>query len=532
MVRNYPVGIQSFEDIRTKGFLYVDKTELIYRLAKNGKSYFLSRPRRFGKSLLISTINALFDGKRELFDAFVTAEGVAQPALYISKTNWDWQPHPVIRFDFSAGDIETIQQLDALIDSVLSDYEQQYGLIPSKADTNIRLTNIIRAAHSQTGRQAVVLVDEYDNFILHHLNEPKESIEARRRFQNLFGPLKSLDDHLAFVFFTGISKFSQMGIFSKLNQLTNISMRPDYEAICGISQDELTTTLRQDILLQAERNGLSFDDQLSRLKQMYDGYHFSSGLTDIYNPFSLMSAFDSGILSNYWFASGTSRALIDMLSQMPPLELSDVEGIRLAPTAFDLPLESFDDPVPLLYQSGYLTIKDYRKDRDIYTLDFPNSEVRKGFADCLFQHVTSSRPSNPARSAFLEAYYDFRDTNNLPAFIDAVKVFFAGVPYQLEDDKNEHYYHALFYTLLVAFGADVAAEESTAKGRSDIVLKMPDFIYIFEIKYNHPADSAIEQIDSKGYADKYRLDARQVLAVGLSFSGDSRNIVEWKSRKI
>ena len=323
-----------------------------------------------------------------------------------------------------------------------------------------------------------------------------------------------------------------MGIFSKLNQLTNISMRPDYEAICGISQDELTTTLRQDILLQAERNGLSFDDQLSRLKQMYDGYHFSSGLTDIYNPFSLMSAFDSGILSNYWFASGTSRALIDMLSQMPPLELSDVEGIRLAPTAFDLPLESFDDPVPLLYQSGYLTIKDYRKDRDIYTLDFPNLEVRKGFADCLFQHVTSSRPSNPARSAFLEAYYDFRDTNNLPAFIDAVKVFFAGVPYQLEDDKNEHYYHALFYTLLVAFGADVAAEESTAKGRSDIVLKMPDFIYIFEIKYNHPADSAIEQIDSKGYADKYRLDSRQVLAVGLSFSGDSRNIVEWKSRKI
>ena len=241
-----------------------------------------------------------------------------------------------------------------------------------------------------------------------------------------------------------------------------------------------------------------------------------------------MSALDANMLSNYWFASGTSSSLIDMLAMMPALELQDVDGVMVDPSAFDLPVESFDDPLPLLYQSGYLTIKDFHKERNLYKLGFPNMEVRKGFADCLFQHATNSKQSSHWRSALLNAYYNFSDSDDLPQFIQAVKSFFAGVPYQL-DNRNEHHYHALLYTLLTAFGADVSAEESTAQGRSDIVLRMPKAIYILEINYDQPAEAARRQIADKGYADKYRLDSRPVIPVALCFSSETRNIVEWKT---
>ena len=528
--RKYPVGIQSFEKLRKEGYWYVDKTPLIYKMITEGCPYFLSRPRRFGKSLLISTLQAVFEGRRDLFEAFTTEDGIEQPQLYIAQTNWRWEQHPVLHFDFSSGELVTIDQLDTLIDFTLKGYEKQYGIISEVKDTNIRMANLLRTLHQQTGKRVVVLVDEYDNFILHALGDIEKVKLARQRFQNVFGPLKAEDDHLQFVFITGISKFSQMGIFSKLNNLNNISMQTAYECICGISEEELVTQMHPDIERMAHMRGETYDETLSELKRMYDGYHFSRAMTDIYNPFSIVKAFNSGDFSKYWFESGTSSALIDMLRQMPPLELDDIDGKRCPDTAFDLSFDSFQSPLPALYQSGYLTIKDYQPSRQMYTLGFPNYEVHTGFADCLYQLVSNTMPDNNDRNVFLEAYYDFRDYDDLPAFIEAVKTFFASLPYQWErDNRNEHYYHSLLYTLLTAFGADIRAEEPTAKGRSDLVLLMPKGIFIMEIKYDDTAEAALAQINAKGYADKYRMDGRPITTVGISFSSEQRNITNWKS---
>ena len=408
MNRKYPVGIQSFEKLRTEGYLYVDKTAFIYKMITEGIPYFLSRPRRFGKSLLISTLQAIFEGRRDLFEAFTTEDGIEQPQLFIAQTNWRWEQYPVIRFDFSAGDLVTIEQLDKLIDFTLSTYEKKYGITPEFSDANVRMINLLRTLHEQTGKRVVVLVDEYDNFILHALGNEEKVMMARQRFQNVFGPLKAEDDHLQFFFITGISKFSQMGIFSKLNNLQNISMVPAFDALCGISEEELTTQMRPDIELLGEANGLSYEEQLAELKRMYDGYHFSHRLTDIYNPFSLVNVFKTGELNNYWFASGTSRAVIDLLRKMPAVKLEDIDGKRCPASAFDMSFDSYENPLPALYQSGYLTIRNYLPDRRMFILGFPNQEVRTGFADCLYQVLSDTSPENNDRNVFLDAYYDFR----------------------------------------------------------------------------------------------------------------------------
>ena len=527
-IRKYPVGIQNFENLRKDGYVYVDKTALVYKMITEGIPYFLSRPRRFGKSLLISTLQAVFEGKRELFEAFTTDDGIQQPQLYIATTNWKWEPHPVLLFDFSRGKENTIEALDEQIDASLRHYEQHYGIAASSEGANLRFIKIVEKAHRQTGMRVVVLVDEYDTFMLHSIGDKKLEDAVRQRFSNLFSPLKSLDEHLRFVFITGISKFSQMGIFSSLNQLNNISMSDAYATICGITEEELISYMHEDIECMADYMGQGFDEMLGDLKRKYDGYHFSGRMTDVYNPFSLMNAFAQNRLSDFWFASATSSAVIEMLGKMPKLEISGVDGVPCESTAFDAAFSGYNAPLPVLYQSGYLTIKDYNRRRDLYTLGLPNDEVRHGFANCLYQYITGTQPDDRNRSAFLNAYYDFEDTADLPTFIEALKTFFAGVPYQLVN-ANERHYHALLYTLLVAFGADVVPEEMSAKGRADIVLKMPTAIYILEIKYDHTAAEALRQIDEKGYAAKYALDGRPIVKVGLSFSSDERNITEWKS---
>ena len=543
--RKYPVGVQSFESIRKDGFLYIDKTPLIYKMITEGKPYFLSRPRRFGKSLLVSTLAAVFEGRRDLFEAFTTDDGIEQPQLFIAQTDWRWEKHLVIRFDFSSGDLQTIEQLDTLIDQTLKYYEQQYGITPEVTDANIRMVNLLRTAHRETGKRVVVLVDEYDNFILHALGDSEKVQMARSRFQNVFGPLKAEDDHLQFVFITGISKFSQMGIFSKLNNLQNISMVPAFDALCGISEEELTTQMHPDIELLGQANGLSCDEQLTELKRMYDGYHFSRRKTDMYNPFSLMNVFQTQELSNYWFASGTSRAVINLLAQMPPVSISQLADVHCEVNAFDQAFDSYSSPLPLLYQSGYLTIRDYDRELDDYTLGFPNLEVSQGFADCLYQHITHRQfTADEDKSRLLRAYKIFRRDNVLAPFIEALKTFFAGLPYQwAKDNRNEHYYHALLYTLLVSFGADVISEEPSAKGSADLTLRMPKGIYVLELKYDHTAQEALDQISRKGYAEKYRLErqrvgdgtsgiGRPVTKVGIAFSSEERNITEWKAEPL
>ena len=538
-LRKYPVGIQSFEKIRTGGYVYIDKTPLIYKMITEGCPYFLSRPRRFGKSLLCSTLEAVFQGRRELFEAFTTEDGIEQPQLFIATTNWKWNRHPVIRFDFSQGKEYTFDALERMIDFTLSKYEREYGITPGAGNGfNTRFITIVEEAHRHIGQRAVVIVDEYDNFMLHSIGDKKLEDGVRTRFSNLFGPLKSLDDHLQFVFITGISKFSQMGIFSTLNNLKNISLLPNFEALCGITEEELTTRLQPDIELLAENRVETAEKTFTELKRMYDGYHFSRKKTDIYNPFSLFNAFDSGEINDYWFDSATPSAVINMLSMMPPLELTDIDGVNCPSERFDVPFNSYDDPLPVLFQSGYITIKEYRSDRNSYTLGLPNAEVRRGFANCLYQHVVAVKGIDHNRNALQQAYYDFFDYGDLPAFIEAIKSFFAGIPYQLAakvEDKHdtetaEYHYHVILYTLLVAFGADILMEESTAKGRSDIVLKMPKGIYVMELKVDDTAENALAQINSRGYADKYLNDGRPITKVGISFSSKERNITEWDSR--
>lgn len=529
MKRKYPVGIQSFEKLRVDGYLYIDKTPLIYKMITGGCPYFLSRPRRFGKSLLVSTLAAVFEGRRELFEAFTTEQGIEQPQLYIATTDWKWEKYPVLRFDFSK-DLLDIGELELLIDKTLAGYEQQYGIIPKEKNAFLRMDTLVRTAHKETGKRVVLLVDEYDKMMLHSIGDDEMAKAVKARFKNLFSPLKDLDEHLQLVFITGISKFSQMGVFSTINQLKNISMMPSFESICGITEEELTTTMRPDIELLAEKRKETYDETLAELKRMYDGYHFSEGMTDIYNPFSLVKAFDSWQIKKYWFESATPSALIDMLRQMPPIEIADVDGVVCESDAFDDAFDTFQAPLPALYQSGYLTITDYSQEDDLYTLGFPNQEVSTGFAGSLYRYITNTTGDDRDRGALLRAYKLFRRDDNLPAFIEAIKTFFAGVPYQWEkDNRNEHYYHALLYTLFVAFGADVCAEEPSAKGRSDITLKMPKGIYVMELKYDDTVAAALEQIDRRGYADKYALDGRPVTKVGIAFSSAERNIIDWQA---
>ncbi len=435
----------------------------------------------------------------------------------------------MLRFDFSKSNLTSIEKLDEYIDFTLSSYEQQYDITPSGAGTSVRMVNIIHAAERKMGKKVVVLVDEYDNMMLHCLGDAPIQKLVRERFQDLFTPLKGEDDHIQFVFITGISKFSQMGIFSKLNNLNNISMAPDYETICGISEEELVTTLRPDIELLAERQGKSYDDMLAELKANYDGYHFGKGKTDMYNPFSLVKAFNNRDVSSYWFDSATPSSLFDMLANMPPIDINTIDGVECIASAFDKPFDSYTYPLPILYQSGYLTIKSYDAEMDTYTLGFPNREVRIGFAENLFHFVVSKQDQDDMKCNTLQiAYRRFRRDDVIAPFIEALKVFFAGVPYMI-DDKDEHHFHAMLYTLFVSFGADVVAEDLSAKGRADLTLKMPKGIYIIELKYDDTCEAALKQIDERGYAHKYALDGRPITKIGIAFSSKERNITEWKS---
>ncbi len=528
-MRKYPVGIQSFESIRTEGYIYVDKTPLVYKMITEGKPYFLSRPRRFGKSLLVSTLAAVFEGRRELFEEITLKNGTVQPRLFIADTDWEWEKYPVLRFDFSTSNLTSIAKLDEYVNDTLCGYEQQYSIPATDASYSLRMKNIIHTAERQTGKKVVVLCDEYDNMMLHCLGDAQMQKTVRERFQDLFGPLKSEDGHLRFVFITGISKFSQMGIFSKLNNLENISMQPAYETICGISEEELVTAMHPDIELMAEQQGETYDAMLAELKANYDGYHFSKEKTDVYNPFSLLKAIKSGIVDSYWFDSATPSALIEMLANMPPIDINAIDGVECLSSAFDKPFDSYAAPLPVLYQSGYLTIKSYDKEMGTYTLGFPNHEVRTGFAESLYQYVASKQDRDDMkRNALQVAYRRFRRDDVMAPFIEALKVFFAGVPYMI-NDKGEHHFHAMLYTLFVSFGADVVAEDLSSKGRADLTLKMPKGIYILELKYDDTAEAALQQIDERGYAAKYALDGRPITKVGLAFSSKERNITEWKA---
>ena len=486
--RRYPIGIQHFEQLRNRGCVYVDKTELIYRLTHTDQIYLLSRPRRFGKSLLLSTLEAYFQGKKELF------KGLAMEHL-----EQEWTAYPVLHIDFSISKYLTADYLRAAINWHLEQWEEEYSCPASDTFFSVRLSNIVKRAYQKTGKQVVLLVDEYDSPMLDSNSDPALQSELRGIMRDFFSPIKGLGQYLRFLFLTGISKFSQLSILSVLNNLKNISMRDDFSALCGITEEELLTQLKPDIEQMAEANGETYEEACAHLKHQYDGYHFSSGSPDIYNPFSLFNAFNS--------------------------EVRHLDGLTATDEQFDAPTDQIIDPIPVLYQSGYLTIKGYDPTFRVYNLAYPNSEVRYGFTESLLPMYVHRFPRE--NTFYVVSFLRDLMKGDIESCLERTRAFFASIPHDLEN-KTEKHYQTIFYLLFRLMGQYVDVEVKSAIGRADVVLKLQDAIYVFEFKYDGTPEEALAQIDSKQYAIPYQVDNRKVVKVGINFDSATRTIGEWK----
>ena len=513
--RKYPLGIQTFENIIKGSYVYVDKTALVYQLIHEKKYCFLSRPRRFGKSLLVTTLQAYFEGRKKLF------EGLAMEQL-----EQEWVSYPVIHLDLSKGKFYDLESLHVTLNSLLESYESLYSLhVEYEKAYNVRLQNIIEAAYAQTGKEVVVLIDEYDAPMHDSMKEQDLQVQIRDRMRNFFSPLKGEEKILRFVFLTGISKFSQLSIFSELNNITNISMLDKYSDICGISKDELLAHFEEDVKALAEENEMTYEEALAELKQQYDGYHFSGRGKDMYNPYSLFNTLDSNEFGEYWFSTGTPTFLIELL-QEKHLDMLDLDEITATAGRFDTPTEKLTDPVPVLYQSGYLTIKGYNRRSKVFKLGFPNTEVKKGFSDSLFRYYAPDNMGD--KDALYVAYFDcLVDHDDMDAFLPHLQTFYKKFPYTLVNN-NERHYQAVLYTCLLMVGADVRAEVPTADGRIDMVLFTKTSIYVLELKYEQDAQVAMRQISDKDYAAAFAEDGRKVYKVGINFSADRRSIDSWQ----
>lgn len=513
--RRYPIGIQNFEQLRNNNCVYVDKTELVYKLTHTDQVYFLSRPRRFGKSLLVSTLEAYFQGKKDLFGG-----------LAMERLEKDWESYPVLHIDFSISKYLSAHYLRSAINWFLERWEREYGCcVEDKKGTpfSVRLGNVIESAYKKTGKAVVVLVDEYDSPMLDTNSDVALQGELRGIMRDFFSPLKGMGQYLRFLFITGISKFSQMSIFSELNNLKNISMRDDFSAICGITEQELLTELQPDIEWMAEANNETFEEACIHLKQRYDGYHFSKHCADIYNPFSLFNAFDAKEYKNFWFSTGTPTFLIDLLRESD-FDVRSLEGIEAIDEQFDAPTERIVSPVPVLYQSGYLTIKGYDPDFRIYNLAYPNGEVRQGFVESLLPAYVHLPGEN--NTFYVVSFIRDLRKGDIESCLERTRSFFASIPNDLEN-KTEKHYQTIFYLLFRLMGQYVETEVKTAVGRADVVVKMPDAVYVFEFKFDGTPEEALAQIDSKQYAVPYQADGRRVVKVGVNFDSATRTIGEW-----
>ena len=513
-IRKYPVGIQTFSEIRERNYIYVDKTQYLADFIVNGYKYiFLSRPRRFGKSLFASMIHSYYEGRKELF------EGLA-----ISKKELDWTCHPVLHFDMSAAKHMDVAMLEEYLDYMLRPYEKLYG-IEEETDKkpNIRFANIVKAAYEHTHQKVVLIIDEYDAPLFDVVHEEQNLAALRRIMQNFYSPIKSLDPYFEFVFLTGITKFSQLSIFSELNNLYNISMYDQYSAICGISSDELHTQMLQDVERLAEHLHISVDDTFALLKKKYDGYHFSKHSEDVYNPFSLIKAFASGDISNYWFESGTPTYIIKLL-QKYNVSLRDVSGRDASVEEFDISPENMTTALPLLYQSGYLTIKHYDPMFGVYTLAYPNEEVEMGMVRSFATNYLI--PASGSNSSFVVKFVKALLADDMEEALTQMRAYLAGLSYRLSN-KTERDVQTIFYLLFSLVGAYVKVEEQSAHGRADIVITLPDVVYVMELKFDGSADAALKQIDDKGYLVPYIADGKRLVKVGVNYSSEERTITDW-----
>ena len=529
----YPIGMQSFDRIRQEGYVYVDKTALIYDLVSNGTIYFLSRPRRFGKSLLISTLKHYFLGHKELF------EGLSIEAL-----EKEWYEYPVFHMDFNGGNFTQPGILRERICHYLSDWEQEYGITAKDQDLGLRFSLVLQEAHRQTGRRAVVLIDEYDKPILDVLDTEASFVDRwgnrilleddhRNILKGFYSTFKAADADLRFVMLTGVTKFSQVSVFSGFNQPKDISMDKRYEVLCGITQEELEQVFAEPIRQMAEELKVEVEEMKRMLKLQYDGYHFSPAMLGIYNPFSLLNAFDMKMLRDYWFATGTPSYLIRLLGHNNE-QINELTGKYYDASEFIDYKADVEKPLPMIYQSGYLTIKDYDECTYSFLLDFPNNEVRKGFLSLIASNYLKNREETP--ESWVRDSFRQLNRGEVEPFCESLTAFLASIPYDsheaLKDIKaTEKHFQYTFYLLLRLLGVycqAIRVEDRQSYGRVDCTLEMKSYVYILEFKMDGSADEALQQIEAKGYAKPFATDSRQVIRIGMNFSSETRTIAEWK----
>lgn len=514
----YPIGVQNFEKIRKNGYFYIDKTDLIYQLVKNGSYYFLSRPRRFGKSLLLSTLDAYFQGKKELFNG-----------LAMEKLEKEWTIHPVLHIDLNAEKYTTPQALEQVLESALQDWEMLYGTRDYEKTYSSRFQGIIQRAYEKTGKQVVILIDEYDKPMLQAIGNTELQEDYRNTLKAFYGALKSKDGCIRFAMLTGVTKFSKISVFSDLNNLKDISMRKDFASLCGITEKELHDNLNTEIYELGNATNMSYEQTCQELRIRYDGYHFTANTEGLYNPFSLLNTFDAQQFGSYWFATGTPTYLVELLKR----HHYDLERMAHEETSADT-LEGTDsndsDPIPVIYQSGYLTIKAYDPEFGIYRLGFPNREVEEGFIKYLlpyYTHISASKTPFEISNFVREI-----KKGDCDAFFLRLQSFFADTPYETivgqkpERDTELHYRNVLFIIFRL-LGLYTKVEYHTNMGRIDLVLQTDQYIYVMEFKLNGTAEEALKQIHEKHYAQPFTHDKRKVIKIGINFSSATRNIERW-----
>ena len=505
--------MQSFESIRQNNFLYVDKTKHIYNLANSNRYYFLSRPRRFGKSLFLSTLKAYFLGKKELFKG-----------LYIETVEKDWTEYPVIYLDLNSGIYTTEEELYRVLNYPMQRLEQKYSIDVKEPSLSVRLKNIVLTAFEQTGKQVVILVDEYDKPLLQTIDNEELHDKFKTILKGVYSILKECDEYIRFGFLTGVTKFSKISLFSDLNNLMDISLDENYTDICGITEEEIKTNFKEHLQAFAEKENTTKEDILSQLKAMYDGYHFSKNTSiDIYNPFSLINSLTRREFENYWFQTGTPTFLIKLLKEND-YDLKDFSEGNIDAVDLTSKESMLNAPIALFYQSGYLTIKDYDRDFSSYVLGYPNREVEQSFLDFLLPKYINTEEN--MSTSFLIAFARDLRAGRIEDFLTKLKVFFAKTPYDLIKDTENHYQTVVFIICRL-LGYYSEAEYKIVNGRIDMVIKTKDYIYVFEFKFDKSAKEALEQIDSKDYPLAFQQDERKLYKIGVNFSSQTKNIDEY-----
>ena len=509
----FPIGIQNFEKLRSDGYVYVDKTALVYKLAKSGSYYFLSRPRRFGKSLLISTLEAYFSGRKDLFGG-----------LAIEKLEHDWTEYNILHLDLNTAKYDCAEALLNVLNDTLSNWESLYGTSPTEVTPELRFKGIIRRAFEKTGQRVVILVDEYDKPMLQSIGNADLQDEYRNILKAFYSVLKTQDRYIRFAFLTGVTKFGKVSVFSDLNNLKDISMDNRYIDICGITEAEIHEYFEEPLHELAEKEDISYEEVCDRLKKLYDGYHFEVDTVGIYNPFSLLNTFDSMKFGDYWFETGTPSFLVHLLKNAD----YDLNNLQSEQVSADV-LNSIDsmsrNPIPVIYQSGYLTIKKYDERFKMYTLGFPNKEVEDGFVKYLLPLYT---PIEENRTEFFVANFISEiERGNPDGFMERLQSLFADTDYEITG-KMEKYFQNSMYLIFKLLGFYTEVERRTSRGRMDVVMKTKDYIYVFELKLDGTADEALKQIVDKGYAAPFKTDARTLYKIGVNFSSEIRGIEDWK----